>query len=137
MTRINAGIDPRSLCDQHLLAEHREMKRIPNCVSSGRANLDNVPDSFRLGPGHVSFFYDKLGYLETRYKAVRDECLDRGFNISDYSEAWDHVPDGLFRGWEPSVEDRRLVQERIEARLGTMKTKPSWSRSRKETRSEQ
>ncbi|HGJ5874346.1 MAG TPA: pyrimidine dimer DNA glycosylase/endonuclease V [Arsenophonus apicola] len=29
MTRINV-IPPNELCDQHLLAEHRELTRIPN-----------------------------------------------------------------------------------------------------------
>ena len=31
MTRINCGIPPEELSDKHLLAEHREIKRIPNC----------------------------------------------------------------------------------------------------------
>jgi hypothetical protein len=32
MTRINTGIPPKELTDKHLLAEHREIKRIPNCI---------------------------------------------------------------------------------------------------------
>lgn len=34
MTRINL-IAPAELCDQHLLAEHRELTRIPNAVAKG------------------------------------------------------------------------------------------------------
>ena len=30
MTRINVGIPPTELTDRHLLAEHREIKRIQN-----------------------------------------------------------------------------------------------------------
>jgi len=37
MTRINAGYSVRRLTDKHLLAEHREIKRIPNMVKSGKA----------------------------------------------------------------------------------------------------
>ena len=32
MTRINAGIPPKKLTNRHLLAEHREIKRIPNVI---------------------------------------------------------------------------------------------------------
>jgi hypothetical protein len=39
MTRINL-IPVNELTDQHLLAEHREIKRIPNVILSGRYNLD-------------------------------------------------------------------------------------------------
>ena len=118
MTRINAGIDPKTLTQRHLMAEHREMKRIPNCVAKGRANLNNIPDSFRLGTGHVSFFYDKLGYLKKRYISVRDECWSRGYNVQDYSDAWDNIPDELMNDWFPTDKDREIVQQRINERLG-------------------
>lgn len=121
MTRINAGIDPATLTDKHLMAEHREMKRIPNCIAKGRANLANIPPTFRLGKGHVSFFYDKLGFLHHRYKLVHAECLKRGFNVQDYSGAWDNVPARLMGDWVPSVDDSRIVQERIDERLLTAK----------------
>ena len=32
MTRINVGILPKELSNKHLIAEHREIKRIPNCI---------------------------------------------------------------------------------------------------------
>jgi len=118
MTRINAGIDPKTLTQKHLLAEHREMKRIPNCVMKGRANLNNIPPSFRLGIGHVPFFYDKLGYLKRRYISVRDECYARGYNVHDYLNAWNDVPDNLMNDWTPSIEDVDVVQDRINERLG-------------------
>jgi len=35
MTRINL-VPPEELCDQHLLAELRELPRIPNAVLKGR-----------------------------------------------------------------------------------------------------
>ena len=65
MTRINVGIPPAELINQHLIAEHREIKRIPNCIAKGKYNMDNIPRRFKLGKGHVKFFYDKLEYLFT------------------------------------------------------------------------
>jgi deoxyribonuclease (pyrimidine dimer) len=70
MTRINAGIRPAELVDQHLLAELREIKRIPNVVKQGKAKLDGIPERFSLGTGHVRFFYNKLGYLLRRYRSL-------------------------------------------------------------------
>ena len=70
MTRINVGIRASVLTDKHLMAEHREIKRIPNCIAKGRFNMKGQPDLFTLGTGHVKFFYDKCGYLLKRYEEL-------------------------------------------------------------------
>ena len=120
MTRINAGIPPAELSDKHLLAEHREIKRIPNMVKSGKAKVENIPDTFTLGKGHVKFFYNKLGYLFHRYQRVYNECLKRGFNVTNYTEAWDHNGDQAFldlcNGWVATPEAAKLIKERIAER---------------------
>jgi hypothetical protein len=64
MTRINVGIDPKTLNRQMLIAEHREIKRIPNVIKSGRFSMTNQPSEFTLGTGHVKFFYDKILFLK-------------------------------------------------------------------------
>lgn len=33
MTRINSAINVKYLTDEHLLAEHREIKRMPYCLN--------------------------------------------------------------------------------------------------------
>ena len=48
-----------------LIAEHREIKRIPNCIKSGKFLMKGIPNKFTLGSGHVKFFYDKISYLKT------------------------------------------------------------------------
>lgn len=80
MTRINL-VPPAELCDQHLLAEHRELTRIPNAVARGRYSLEGQPPDYRLGTGHVRFFFDKLAFLQRRYQALHAECLARGFKV--------------------------------------------------------
>ncbi len=72
-----------------LLAEHREITRIPNAVRRGRFSLGNLPTTFRLGAGHVRFFYDKLGYLGERYGRLLAECQRRGFNVTDSHRRFD------------------------------------------------
>jgi hypothetical protein len=118
MTRINAGIPPERLKDRHLLAEHREIKRIPNLVRQGRYNIANQPDQFCLGPGHVKFFYDKLGYLLARYRRIHQECLRRGFQVQDWSGAWDGVPMELMGDWRPPGWVAQILEERIGERGG-------------------
>jgi len=116
MTRINVGILPKELPNKLLLAEHREIKRIPNCITKGRYSLSGIPPKFKLGDGHVKFFYDKLRYLLIRYKNLYGECIKRGLNVTDYSEAWDNVPSELFNDYIETPEDREKLLERLEER---------------------
>ena len=118
MTRINAGISPSRLSNKHLLAEHREIKRIPNQVSKGRYRLEGIPDEFCLGTGHVKFFYDKLGYLLKRYQEIHQECKRRGFQVQDWSDAWRGVPSTLMNDWIPDERVTRILETRILERGG-------------------
>ena len=62
MTRINL-IDPSLLCDKHLMAEYRELIRIPNAVFGRKMEPKPITDDNVLGEGHVKFFSDKLTFL--------------------------------------------------------------------------
>jgi len=116
VTRINVGIDPGELPVKLLLAEHRELKRIPNMVSAGRVNMKGIPKEFTLGTGHVKFFYDKLGYLKNRYHDIYNECLDRGCNVQYYGDAFADISSDLMSEYRHSDEDRQLLIERIHLR---------------------
>jgi deoxyribonuclease (pyrimidine dimer) len=117
MTRINCGIPPAELTNKHLLAEHREIKRIPNVVSKGKYSMVGQPKTFTLGTGHVKFFYDKQYYLLDRYRQIYAECCKRGFNVTDYSGAWAGVPLKMYNDYTPTDRDREIVRERIAERL--------------------
>ncbi len=117
MTRINCGIPPAELTTRHLIAEHRELKRIPNCVSRGRYNLNSSPKEFTLGKGHVAFFYNKLLYLKNRYEELYKECKSRNFNVSYYGEAWNNVPQELMNDYVPTNRDKEIIRQRIKEKL--------------------
>jgi hypothetical protein len=117
MTRINAGIPPADLTGKHLIAEHREIKRIPNVVVKGRYNLKTAPKEFTLGTGHVSFFYTRLGYLKRRYQELYNECKRRGYNVQNYEDCWKDIPPELMGDYTPTPEAINLVSERIKDRL--------------------
>ena len=114
MTRINCGILPKDLSNRHLLAEHREIVRIPNVIANGKAKIENIPQDFRLGKGHVKFFYNKIGYLRRRYEDIYKECLARGFDVQNYISAFNRVSDKkLLNDYEPTMKDIEIVYERL------------------------
>lgn len=121
MTRINCAIKPAELSTKHLIAELREIKRIPNHVSANKdkLNMKGIPDKFTLGTGHVKFFYNKLGYLQARYKVLYEEAIVRGFNVSDFSESFKKAiearPD-LNNMYTETPEDREILLERLRER---------------------
>jgi hypothetical protein len=116
LTRINVGILPEELPDKLLIAEHREIKRIPNLVKSGRFSLASQPKCFTLGKGHVSFFYKKLLFLKNRYIGLYSECIKRSFNVQNYTSAWDDIPQEYLGDYIPSHGDRILILERINSK---------------------
>lgn len=86
MTRINSNICPTRLIDQHLLAEYNEITRLTTINFS---KTHKIPESFRLGTGHVKFFYDKQKFLHKRYLSLREELISRGFKLStNHEERW-------------------------------------------------
>lgn len=114
MTRINVGIKPKELPDRQLLAEHREIKRIPNCIAKGKYSMTNQPQTFTLGTGHVKFFYNKLKYLYRRYLNLYLECVRRGFNVTYYGEAWDGLKySKLYLDYKERPEDREIILGRF------------------------
>lgn len=79
MTRINL-VHPSRLCDQHLLAELRELPRIPNGVLSGRLkrHYDDAPEHYVLGYGHVKFFVNVARIVERMPKKPRGLVQTKG-----------------------------------------------------------
>ena len=116
MTRINVSVPPKELSAKHLIAEHREIKRIPNAIRTGKAVVNNIPARFSLGKGHVKFFYDKLLFLKNRYEELYSECINRGFKVTYYGNAWDDIPPNLMNDYIPTPEDDRIIRERIKQR---------------------
>lgn len=123
MTRINAGVLPEELPTKQLIAEHREIKRIPNLIKLGKLSDIGVPEEFTLGTGHIKFFRNKQGYLRTRYAALYLECRRRGFNVQCYHDSWNDVPWELMGGWEATPRDREILLQRF-AEKGIVLLKP-------------
>lgn len=116
MTRINL-VPPAELCDQHLLAEHRELTRIPNAVAKGKYHLTRQPTEYKLGEGHVRFFFNKMAFLKKRYDLLHAECKARGFNVQ-YIWNEDLPPDpALWQDYAPTETALALNRARIQERM--------------------
>jgi hypothetical protein len=115
VTRINIGIPVKELHYKHLIAEHREIKRIPN-LAKKRKSFDDIPKTFTMGNGHVKFFYDKLGYLKDRYEQLYNECINRGYNVTYFGDSWNDVPKNLMNDWSPTPLEIALIRIRIAER---------------------
>jgi deoxyribonuclease (pyrimidine dimer) len=122
MVRINL-INPKYLADQHLIAEYNEIlmlfgyvKKYPRCT--------RIPPNYLLGPGHITFFKNKLLYLKKRHDVIKKEMRRRGFvpkktiDLSIFSR-------GLVNNWKPTEIDKKIIQNRI---IEKLKTKPNYYR---------
>lgn len=120
MTRINV-VPVEELCDQHLLAEYREITRIPNGLISGRLapTYNDRPSQYTLGSGHVKFFADKLKYLWHRHRQLYDECVKRRFNVKFTWPYDDYKIDGfdVWHDYKPTPEALELNRARIRERM--------------------
>ena len=119
MTRINSAIPVQNLTDEHLLAEHREIKRLPaylqKAIKSGSVN--RIPNKFTLGKGHVTFFLDKMKFLRERYDRIYNELTVRHFNVTSYHSNFDNIEDKYSRQYQPTDEEKLFLIERITDRI--------------------
>lgn len=133
MTRINL-IPASELMDQHLFAEFREIKMVPKALRRSLAAwckpdmLVRIPKEYVLGPGHVTFFYNKGKYLEQRYAEIKEELLKRGFFFNTESPL---DPDNMFKDkdfykeYEPTDKALAIIRTRIAEEIAL---KPQWYR---------
>lgn len=120
MTRINT-VSPKLLPTPWLVAEYRELPRILNRLLSGPVP-EVLPATYRMGAGHVTFFYDKAPYLAFRHFAIVAELKQRnpmGVYTIDLVEAYDTImrtcnpQDEL---WTPSPVDHIANLQRLRER---------------------
>jgi len=124
MTRINC-IPPSRLCQQHLIAEYRELPRIFGAVQKAIARNETPndmrnPKAYKLGAGHVRFFYPRLGYLIRRQNEIVSEMKRRGITVnfeppkrSDFT----NIPDEWFNDWIPDNTAMDINIARIMERM--------------------
>lgn len=123
MVRVNCGIEPYMLTDEHLRAENVELQMLLKFIS--KHPKGTIPTKFSLNKGHMSFFRDKAGYIAKRLQRIQIEMACRGmsvnFCIDIYSEF--NIPKENQREYSPTEDDAEIVAERVVQRIINPKRK--------------
>ena len=77
------------------------------------------PREYRLGAGHVRFFYPRLGWLAERQAGLIAEMLARGYqpSFTDPAGLLDGIPAAWAGPWQPDETAMALNRARIRERL--------------------
>lgn len=122
MTRINV-INPKELNTKHLVAEYREITRLPNNLKKslnrkGKPfSMKEIPDQYVLGKGHVKFFFNKMKFLKKRFELLVKEMIRRGFNPK-FRDSSIFIPENkiFFKDYKPDLKAINLNIKRIKER---------------------
>jgi hypothetical protein len=98
-------LDPRVLCDRHLLGEHRELHAIWSILTTGKRGYANHPETLR--------WRGRLAALYARHAAQVDEMHRRHFAHRSPLEA--RLATGSARQTE-LIEPVDVQRERLSAR---------------------
>jgi len=128
VTRINLGVSPEELCDQMLIAEYRELPRM--CAFAEKRHdtyrgYGPRPLRFTLNTGHMCYF---LPYGKTLQKRFNDLCAEMRYRGFTAQYEWKGYP---WMQAVPSSEHavaREALVARIQARLLSMRRRPTWTK---------
>lgn len=132
MTRINV-VPVSELMDQHLWTEWSEMPRIPIAMHKSIASrghdgtLEIIPPTYRLGKGHMTFFYDKGLFLMERWHQLRGEMHRRKIDYDPSIHLGTYVGLSIefMKPYTPTPEALQENRERIASKIAMH---PSWYR---------
>jgi hypothetical protein len=121
VTRVNC-IPVEELTGPHLVAEYRELPRVYGLARRALARgerPDQHPDAYVLGPGHVRFFYSRLGWIRERQRCLILEMQRRGYRptFTDLP-CLAEFPSGWRRNWTPDEAAMTACRARIRERGG-------------------
>jgi deoxyribonuclease (pyrimidine dimer) len=88
-------------------------------VQTGKIRRLQIPKSFVLGTGHMTFWLDKMFYLHNRHQMLTAEMISRGFNPDitltldvDLAKSY-----GLYNDWTPDANAIKAIKQRISSRI--------------------
>ncbi len=122
MVRINL-VDPRTLSDQHLIAEYNEILMLRGYILRHPLLTTRI-SNYRLGKGHILFFKDKVLYLKKRHQLLKEEMKRRSFHPIKFFLLVG-IPKKLWKDWKPTQKEIKIIKQRI---LQRVKEKPLFYR---------
>jgi len=126
MTRINV-VPVEELTDNFILAEYYELPRLFVNINAAidrheDPNDPRNPTEYKLGKGHMRFFYNKVTYLKNRHRQLHQEGTKRGLNLKTdpdtHSKTWVRAESNSawFNDYEPTPEAIQLNRDRLQYR---------------------
>ena len=122
MVRVNCGIEPEHLADQHLVAEYREiLLTFGYYDNNGHKTIKSTDENLKHP---IRFYNDKRIYLIERFFDLKQEMINRGMKpvkdivINKYNKS-------LYNNFKPQQHHINRIKGRVLQRL---KEKPSWYR---------
>lgn len=119
MTRINL-IPIDELERDFIRGEYKEIVRIFNLVKNaqrkGKTPEDiDIPKQYKLGTGHVKFFYNKLLFIVERYESLSDTMLSFGYKVNPINrkDLLEGIDNHWINGYTPSEEEIEISRQRI------------------------
>ena len=118
MTRINL-VPPESLHPKHLMAEIHEITRVFGLVRAFDLRMStedlSLYSEYKMGKGHVKFFYNKLGFLVDRYRELCTHAISIGWKINpiDSSILVRGIPGKYLGNFLPKRKDIFVNLERL------------------------
>lgn len=129
MVRVNVGISPGILMDEHLIAENVELQMLLKFIEKHPTGY--IPEKFTLGKGHMSFFRNKAHYIIKKLIDVQQEMNKRKINVNkNWYEIMNNlkIPDWNFEDYDPTDDDRKIVLKRIVERVqNPLRKRNPWS----------
>ena len=122
MVRVNCGIEPEYLADQHLVAEYREI-----LLAFGYYNKNGhkgIKESTNNLMHPIRFYHNKRLYLIKRFYDLKEEMINRGMNPKK-DIPLKNVKMILYKDFNPKEEHTQRIKGRIMQRLNE---KPDWYR---------
>ena len=122
MTRINL-VPVEELTREHLLGENKEITRVFGLSRKAQFEImrgkRKLPEKYTLGDGHVTFFYDKLGFIADRYESIVAEMIVRGYkpNPIPRADLLANIDKRMHGSYVPDDEALALSRGRIADRL--------------------
>jgi len=114
MVRINCGIEPEYLSDQHLVAEYREILLAFGYYNkNGNKGLKEATNNL-MNP--IRFYHNKRKYLIKRFFDLKEEMIRRGMKPTKDIKL-KNVKMILYNDFEPKEQHIERIKERIIQRL--------------------
>jgi len=121
MVRINCGVEPVHLADQHLVAEYREILLAFGYYDNNGNGIKEATNNLKHP---IRFYHNKRQYLIKRFYNLKEEMIKRGMKPKKDIEL-KNVKMILYQDFKPKQNHIERIKDRITERLYQ---KPGWYR---------